>query len=86
MSLARAPESLYLIVQVQVVKLPVGPELLSVVVQSEVDIPAVALYDNRVPVVIIEQAPAGHRGVTLNGAVLVTAWRRIKQITQTGTS
>lgn len=38
--------SLYLIVQVQVVKLSIGPELLSVVVQSEVDIPTVTLYHN----------------------------------------
>lgn len=43
-----------LIVQVQVVKLSIGPEMLSMVIQSEVDIPSVALYDNRVPVVIIQ--------------------------------
>lgn len=38
--------SLYLIVQVKVVKLSVGPELLSVVVQSKVDIPTVTHYNN----------------------------------------
>ncbi len=38
--------SLYLIVQVEVVKLSIGPELLSVVVKSKVDIPSVTLYDN----------------------------------------
>lgn len=37
---------LYLIVQVQVVKVSVGPELPSVVIQSEVNIPSVTLYDN----------------------------------------
>ncbi len=44
----------YLIVQVQMVKLSIGPELLSVMVQSEVDVSTVTLYDDRVPVVIIE--------------------------------
>lgn len=47
-------DSIHLIVQVQVVKLSICPETLSVVIQSEVDIPSVALYDNRVPVVIIQ--------------------------------
>lgn len=67
----------YLIVQVQVVKLSIGPEVLGVMVQSEVHIPSVPLYDYRVPVVVIQQAPTGHRGVTLNGTVLVAAWREL---------
>lgn len=46
--------SVYLIVQVQVVKLPIGSELLCVVVQGEVDVSSVALYDNRMPVVIVQ--------------------------------
>lgn len=47
-------DSIHLIVQVQVVELSICPEMLSVVIQSEVDIPSVALYDNRVPVVIVQ--------------------------------
>lgn len=68
---------LYLVVQVQVIKLSIGSELLSVVVQSKVDIPAVTLDDNRVPVVIIQQAPTGHSRVTLNRTVLVAACRHV---------
>lgn len=47
-------DSIHLIVQVQVVELSICPKMLSVVIQSEVDIPSVALYYNRVPVVIIQ--------------------------------
>lgn len=64
---------LYLIVQVKVIKLAVGPEVLSVVIQSEVDVPPVALYDNWVPVVVVQQAPTGHSGVTLDRSMLVAA-------------
>lgn len=55
------------------VKLSVGPELLGVVVQGEVDIPTVTLYEDRVPVVVVQQAAAGHGGVAFDGAVLVAA-------------
>lgn len=64
----------YLIVQVKVVKLAVGPEVLSVVIQGEVDVPPVALDDHWVPVVVVQQTPAGHSGVTLDGSMLVAAF------------
>ena len=44
----------HLEVQVQMVKLPVGPERLRVVVQCEVHVPANPLDDDRVPVVIVQ--------------------------------
>lgn len=47
-------DSIHLIVQVQVVELSICPEMLSVVIQREVDIPSIALYDNRVPVIIVQ--------------------------------
>lgn len=63
----------HLIVQIEVVKLPVGPEVLSVSVQGEVDVSAVAFDHHRVPVVVVQQAAAGDGGVTQDGAVLVAA-------------
>lgn len=36
------------------VKLAICPEMLGVVIQSEVDVPAVTLYDHRVPVVVVQ--------------------------------
>lgn len=62
---------LYLIVEIQVVKLAIGLEVLSVVIQGEVQVSAVAFYDHWVPVVVIQQAPTCHSGVTLNGSVLI---------------
>lgn len=43
----------HLVVQVQVVELPVGAEVLRTPVQGEVDAPALALDDHRVPVVVV---------------------------------
>ncbi|KAK0140527.1 hypothetical protein N1851_022496 [Merluccius polli] len=60
-------------VQVEVVELSVGAEVLSVRVQGEVDIAAEAFDDHRVPVVVVQQAAAGHGGVAQDGAILVTA-------------
>ena len=65
--------SAHLVVQVQVVELPVGAEVLGVRVQGEVDVAAKALDDHGVPVVVVQQAAAGRRGVAQDGAVLVTA-------------
>lgn len=47
--------------------------MLSVSVQGEVDITTVALNDHRVPVIVIQQAAGGHRGVTHDRAVLIAA-------------
>lgn len=55
------------------VKLSIGPEVLSVSVHGEVDITTVALNHHWVPVIVIQEAASGHRGVTQDGAVLVTA-------------
>lgn len=55
------------------VKLSVCPEMLSVSVQGEVNITTVALNDHWVPVIVIQQAAGGHRGVTHDGAVLIAA-------------
>lgn len=63
----------HLIVQIQVVKLPICPEVLSVSVQSEVDVPTVALNHHRVPVIVIQEAASGHRGMTQDRAVLIAA-------------
>lgn len=63
----------HLVVQVQVVKLSVGPEVLRVPVQGEVDVASVALDHHRVPVVVVQQAARGHGGVAQDGAVLVAA-------------
>lgn len=45
--------TVYLIVEVQVLKLSISPELLSSVVQCKIYISTVTLNDNRVPVTII---------------------------------
>lgn len=50
----------YLIVQVEVVEFPVGPEVLSVSVQGEIDIAPVALDHRRVPVAVIQEAARCH--------------------------
>ena len=71
--------SAHLVVEVQVVELPVGPERLRVLVQREVHVPAIALDEDRVPVVVVQQAAAGHRRVALDGAVLVAACREDNQ-------
>lgn len=63
----------HLIVQIKVVKLSVGPEVLCVSVQGEVDVAAIALDHHRVPVVVIQQASCGHGGVAQDGAILVTS-------------
>lgn len=55
------------------VKFPVGSKVLSVTVQGEVDIATVALNHHGVPMVVVQQAASGHRGVTQDGAILVTA-------------
>lgn len=47
----------YLIVQVQVVKLSIGAEMLHAPVQGQVNAASLALNEHRVPVVIIQQAP-----------------------------
>lgn len=51
---APAVAGFHLVIQVQVVEFSIGPEPLSVVIQSKVDIPSVALDDHRVPVVIVQ--------------------------------
>lgn len=64
----------YLIVQIQVVELPVGAEVLRASVQGEVDAPALALNDHRVPVVIVQQTSCHHGRVSVYGAKLVASW------------
>lgn len=64
----------HLIVQIEVVELSVCSEVLSVSVQGEVDVAAVALDDHRVPMIVIQQAAGGHGGVTQDGAVLIASW------------
>lgn len=56
------------------VKLAVGSETLRVLVQGEVHAAPVSLDSHGVPVVIVKQAAAGHRGVTLDGAILIATW------------
>lgn len=63
----------YLIVKVEVVKLSIGTKVPSVMVQGKVDISSVALNDNWVPVMIIQQAATAYRCVTQDGTVLVAA-------------
>lgn len=63
-----------LVVQVEVVKLAVGSETLRVLVQGEVHATAVSLDPHGMPLVIVQQAAAGHRGVTLDGAILIATW------------
>lgn len=64
----------YLIVQVQVVELPVGAEVLRASVQGEVDAPALALDDHSMPVVVIQQTSCHHGRVAVYGAKLVASW------------
>lgn len=64
----------HLIVQIQVVKVSICPEMLCVPVQGEVDISSVALDHHRVPVIVIQEAASSDGGVTQDGAILVTAW------------
>lgn len=64
----------HLIVQIEVVKLSVGPEVLCVSVQCEVDVAAVALDHHRVPVVVVQQTPGGHGSVAQDGAILITSY------------
>lgn len=68
--------TLYLIVQVQVIKFSIGSEVLHVSVKGEIDVPPVALYDDGVPVVIIQEAACRHRCVAKNRAKLVAAWEQ----------
>lgn len=70
----RSTPAVHLVVQVQVVELPVGAEVLHTPVQGEVDAPALALDDHRVPVVVVQQAPRRHRRVAVDGAELVASW------------
>lgn len=63
-----------LVVQVEMVKLAIGPETLCVLVQGEVHAAPVSLDPHVVPVVIVKQTAAGHRGVTLDGAILIATW------------
>lgn len=63
----------HLVVQIEVVELSVGPEVLRVSVQGEVDVAAVALDHHRVPMVVIQQASGGHGGVAQDGAILITS-------------
>lgn len=63
----------HLVVQVQVVELSVGAEVLHTPVQGEVDAPALALDDHRVPVVIVQQTSGRHRRVAVDGAELVAS-------------
>ena len=65
---------IYLIVQIQVVELPIGAEVLRASVQREVEAPALALNDHRVPVVIIQQTSCRHGRVAIYGAKLVASW------------
>lgn len=64
----------YLIVQIQVVELPVGAEVLRASVQGEVDAPALALNGHRMPVVVIQQTSCHHGRVAVYGAKLVASW------------
>lgn len=63
----------YFIVQIQVVELPIGAEVLHASVQGEVDAPALALNDHRVPMVIIQQTSCCHRCVAIYRAKLVAS-------------
>lgn len=65
--------STYFIVQIEVVKLSISPEVLSVSVQGEVHIATVAFNHYWVPVIVIQEAPCGHRGMTQDRAILITA-------------
>lgn len=62
----------HLIVQIEVVELSVGPEVLRVSVQGEVNVAAVAFDDHRVPVIVVQEAAGGHGGMAEDGAILVT--------------
>lgn len=55
------------------VKLSIRSEVLSVSVQGEVDVAAVALDHHRVPVIVIQEAAGGHGSMTQDRAILVTA-------------
>lgn len=57
------------------VKLSIRSEVLSVSVQGEVDVAAVALDHHRVPVIVIQEAAGGHGSMTQDRAILVTAWK-----------
>lgn len=63
----------YLIIQVKVVKLPVGAEMLSMLIQSKIDISPVALNYYRMPMMVVQKTAAGHRRMAQDGAVLITA-------------
>lgn len=63
----------HLIVQVQVVELPVGAEVLRAPVQGEVNAPALAFDDHRVPMVVVQQTSGRHRCVAVDGAKLVAS-------------
>lgn len=64
---------MYLIVQVQVVKLSIGAEMLHAPVQCQVNAASLALNEHWVPVVIIQQASWCHRCVAIDGAKLVAS-------------
>lgn len=59
-SLSCPKSTFYLIVQVEVVELPIGTEVLRVLVQGEIDIPAVTLDHHRVPVMVVQETATRH--------------------------
>lgn len=63
----------YLIIQVKVVKLPVGAEVLSMLIESKIDISPVALNYYRMPMMVVQKTAAGHRCMAQDGAILITA-------------
>lgn len=62
----------HFVIQVEMIKLSIGSKAVCVLVQSEVDIPTIALNHYTVPVVVIKETAAGHCCVALDGAILIT--------------
>lgn len=64
----------YLIVQIKIVKLSIGPEMLSVSVQCEVDVATIAFNHHWVPVIVIQEAAGSYGGMAQDGTILVTTF------------
>lgn len=64
------------------VELPVGTEVLRVLVQGEIDIPPVAFNYYRVPVMVVQETATRHRRVAEDRAVLIATCCPDSQITR----
>ena len=73
MCLYRFVSVTHFVIQVEVIEHSVGAEAVCVLVQGEIDAPAVAFYLHSVPVIVVKETTTGHSCVALDGAILIAS-------------